>query len=314
MFVAVLVAAAFTACSDDDNFEWPKKVSPDNPGVYFASSNSSTDGISPEEYASKPSFALTLKRLNTEGDLKVPIIVDKADEGFSIPAEAFFLDGEDETSIVIGYPNMEALHTYSFIIHVDEAYTNPYAETDGMPLFKYDVSIIRWIKLTEGTFRWGNGEFSDVRSDIYWLEGQNRFRINNFIGSGIDWEFTILATDPMDASMHDASNFNPNDRSTWRGVPAPYNHWAPDPAGKTCWYLMEDADNGVYAQWYPDGEEFAGIDYVNFWQDPSDEWYGSVDMRGTTDEPCFKLIPFVFYTDGSDSGYTNLYGYWAPID
>ena len=49
MFVAVFVAAAFTACSDDDNFEWPKKVSPDNPGVYFASSNEATATLTPEE-------------------------------------------------------------------------------------------------------------------------------------------------------------------------------------------------------------------------------------------------------------------------
>ena len=76
---------------------------------------------------------------------------------------------------------------------------------------------------------------------------------------------------------------------------------------------MQDADNGIYAQWYPDGEEFVGINFVNFWYDTSDEWWGNVDMRGSATEPCFKLIPFVYYTDETDSGYTNLYGYWDPI-
>ena len=208
---------------------------------------------------------------------------------------------------------MEMLHTYTLIIHVDEAYTNPYVATDGMASFKYEASLIRWVKLTEGVFKWNQGEFADTRSEIYWLEGKNRFRINNFLNSGINWEFSILAADPMDASMHDAAHFNPHDRSTWHGIPSPYNHWAADPAGKTCWFLMQDADNGIYAQWYPDGEEFVGIDFVNFWYDTSDEWWGNVDMRGSATEPCFKLIPFVYYTDETDSGYTDLYGYWDPI-
>lgn len=313
MFVAVFVAAAFTACSDDDNFEWAKKVSPDNPGVYFASSNEATATLTPEEYAQSQSFTLTLKRLNNKGELTVPIIVDKADKVFTIPATATFQDGANETTLEIKYPGMEMLHTYTLIIHVDEAYTNPYVATDGMASFKYEASLIRWVKLTEGVFKWNKGEFADTRSEIYWLEGKNRFRINNFLNSGINWEFSILAADPMDASMHDAANFNPNDRSTWHGIPSPYNHWAADPAGKTCWFLMQDADNGIYAQWYPDGEEFVGIDFVNFWYDTSDEWWGNVDMRGSATEPCFKLIPFVYYTDETDSGYTDLYGYWDPI-
>ena len=36
-------------------------------------------------------------------------------------------------------------------------------------------------------------------------------------------------------------------------------------------------------------------------------------MRGSATEPFFKLIPFVYYTDETDSGYTDLYGYWDPI-
>ncbi len=315
MFVAMIVAASFTACSDDDNYEWANKVSADNPGVYFAASNQGSVLLTPEEYAAKQSVTVTLKRLNTNGDLAVPVVIDDADKVFSIPTVANFKAGEAETTIEVACPGMEMSRPYSFIVHIDEAYSNPYAKTDGAPTYKYQATLIRWVKISEATFVWDGGEFSDSKSDIYWLEGQNRFRFNNFLGSGIDWEFYILASDPVDSSVHSEAYFNPKDRSTWHGIPYPYTNWMMDPEGLTCWYLMKDVAKGEYAKWYPDGEEFSGIEKVNFWLDPSDEWWSNIDMRGSAKKACFKLIPQIFFTDGGDSGWgSNLIGYWDSIN
>lgn len=314
MFVAMIVAASFTACSDDDNYEWADKVSENNPGVYFAASNPSSVLLTQEEYAAKQSVTVTVKRLNTNGDLAVPVVIDDADKVFSIPTVANFKAGEAETTIEVACPGMEISKSYSFIVHIDDAYCNPYAKTDGSPNYKFKATLIRWVKVTEGTFTWSNGEFSNSKSDIYWLEGQNRFRINNFLGSGINWECYILATDPVNDKSFSKANFNPNDRSTWRGIPHPYSNWMMDSEGTT-WYLMKDADNGIYAQWYPDGDEFSGIEYIQFWYDITDDWWSNIDMRGSADAPCFKLIPFFYYTDGGNSGWnTNIYGYWDSIN
>ena len=64
-----MVATAFAACSDDDNYEWANQVSEDNPGVYFASSNKASELLTPDEYANHQTFSITLKRANTKGDL-----------------------------------------------------------------------------------------------------------------------------------------------------------------------------------------------------------------------------------------------------
>ena len=80
-------------------------------------------------------------------------------------------DGANETTLEIKYPGMEMLHTYTLIIHVDEAYTNPYVATDGMASFKYEASLIRWVKLTEGVFKWNQGEFAE-RARLFPLPGR----------------------------------------------------------------------------------------------------------------------------------------------
>ncbi len=311
---ALMVATVFAACSDDDKYEWANKVADDNPGAYFAASNKSSEILTPDEYADHQKFSLTVKRANAKGDLSVPIIVDQADPVFSIPATAEFKDGETETKVEIGCPNLETKKTYKFKIHLADDKTNPYVKTDGSPVFNYDVLVARWVKVVDqAKFVWGSSEFSATKSDIYWLEGQNRFRIDNWLGSGIDLQFSIVAQDKEDTSKYSLSNFNASDRSTWHGAFMPYNHSLMDPDGGSFWYLMKNADTEDYASWYPDGEDKTGISYVNFWYDITSEDYSSVDMRGSSSSFALYLIPYIYYTDGNQSGYTYLYGYWDSM-
>ena len=312
--LAVMVATAFAACSDDDNYEWAKQVGEDNPGVYFASSNKASELLTPDEYANHQTFSITVKRANTKGNLSVPIIVDNADPAFVIPTSAEFKDGESETQIEIGCPNLEMLKTYRFIIHLADNMTNPYVKTDGSPIFNYDVMVARWIKVVnQAQFVWGKNEFGSTTSDIYWLEGQNRFRIENWLGSGIDLQFSIVAQDKEDSSVYTADAFDPDDRSTWHGAFQPYSNYLNDPGGGSFWFFMRDVENEEYAAWYPDGEDKAGIDFVNFWLDTTSEDYSSVDMRGSSSSFALYLVPYIYYTNGDQSGYTYLYGYWNSM-
>ncbi len=313
--LALVTVAALAACSGDDNYEWAKKVDADNPGAYFAASNKASELLTPDEYASHQSVTLTLERANTKGDLTVPVIVDRADSVFTVPATAVFKDGEATTTIEVGCKGMQTKKTYHFTIHLDEAYTNPYGKVDGSPVFNYEVLIAQWVKLVDkAQFVWNKSEFAISTSSIYWLEGQNRFRISNWLGSGIDLQFQIVAQDKEDTSSYSLDKFDANDRSTWHGAFQPYDHSLMDPYGGSYWYLMNDPETENYASWYPDGEDKLGISYANFYYDITSEDYSSVDMRGSDTSYSLYLVPYLYYTDGTVSGYTYLYGYWDSID
>ncbi len=312
--LALMVAAVFTACSDNDKYEWAGKVAEGNPGAYFAASNVASELLTTDEYANHQKFNLTVKRANSKGSLSVPIIVDQADNVFTIPSTAEFKDGETETQVEIGCPNLETKKKYKFKIHLAEDMTDPYTQTNGSPVFNYDVLVANWVKVVDqAQFVWAKSEFSTTKSAIYWLDGQNRFRIENWLGSGIDWQFQIVAQDKVDNSKFSLDNFNANDRSTWHGALQPYNHSLMDPYGGSYWWFMYDVDNEEYASWYPDGEDNLGIYYVNFYYDITSDTYASVDLRGSSKSYAMHLTPYVYYSDGTESGYTYVYGYWSSM-
>ncbi len=309
--LAAVLAVAFTACSDSDSYERAGKVAEGNAAAYFASSNKASEVLTPAEYADHQSFKITVKRNNTAGDVSVPVVVDYADAVFSFPSEAVFKDGEAETSIEVGCPNLEEAKTYRFSIHLAEENTNPYLATDGSPVFCYSILVAKWVKVvSRAQMLWNKSEFSTSYSDIYWLQGQNRFRIENFLGSGIDLQFYIVAQDKEDTSNYSIENFNADDRTTWHGAFVPYDHYIADPYGGSYWYLMSDAENEIYASWYPDGESKHGIEYINFYNSFTSETYASIDMRGSTTTYAAFFTPYIYYTDGTKSGYTYLFMYW----
>lgn len=56
---------------------------------------------------------------------------------------------------------------------------------------------IQYVKVVENArFTYQDNIFPPVTSDIYELEGQNKFKIENFLGSGVDLSFKIIPQDP----------------------------------------------------------------------------------------------------------------------
>lgn len=305
MLLVGVALTSLTACGDDDDYQSAPQVAADNLGAYFAASNASNEILTPEESAERPSLDLTVKRTNSKGDATVPVIVDRADGVFEIPASVEFKDGETETTLAVGCNNLEALKAYQFTIHLDEASTNPYVKVDGSSVFNYQVMVARWIKVVENArFTYQDNIFPAVTSDIYELEGQNRFKIENFLGSGVDLGFKIV---PQDANgTYSESAFSASDKSTWKGVFMPLDHFLNDEGGY--WYLMNDVDAEDYASWTPQGSEL-GIDYINFYNDGTEN-YSSIDMNGSTTSFAGFLTPYIYYSDGNVSGYTYIYMYW----
>ena len=94
MLLVGMAITAFTACSDDDDYQPAQKVAEDNMGAYFAAANAASEVLTPEEYAARPTVDLKVKRQNTKGDVSIPVVVDKADAVFKVPAAVEFKDGE----------------------------------------------------------------------------------------------------------------------------------------------------------------------------------------------------------------------------
>lgn len=303
-----LVFSALTSCSDDDDYQPASRVDADNVGAYFAASNAANEILTPEEYSAREVIQLEVKRSNTKGEVSIPLIVDRADAVFQMPDKVDFKDGDSTTTISIACPGMEALKQYKFSIHLDESFTNPYKKVDGSIKFNYTVMVARWVKVVENaTFKYQGDIFPAVKSDIYQLEGQNKFYIENYLGSGINLEFYII---PQDANgTWTTAAFNAADRSTWKGIFMPANHYMNDADGGSYWYLMEDADKGEYASWTPEGSEM-GINYINFYLDTTADDYASIDMNGSNSSYAGFLTPYIYYTDGTEPGYTYIFMYW----
>ena len=119
MMLFGVALTSLTACGDDDDYSSAPKVAADNMGAYFAGSNAADEILTPEEYAARPSFDLTVKRASSKGDADVAVIVDRADEVFEIPSTVSFKDGETEATLTVGCKNLEALKPYQFTIHLD---------------------------------------------------------------------------------------------------------------------------------------------------------------------------------------------------
>lgn len=306
MLLVGVFFASLTSCSDDDDYQAAPQVAADTVGAYFAASNAASELLTPEEYAARPSLDIEVKRSNDKGDMTIPVVVDQADAVFQIPENVEFKDGETTATLKVGCVDLQPKQTYKFSVHLDEASTNPYVKVDGSTRFNYSVMVAQWVKVVEGaTFKYQGDIFPAVTSDIYQLEGQNKFYIENYLGSGIDLQFYII---PQDANgTWTTSAFNAEDKSTWKGIFMPANHYLTDP--NSYWYLMKDADASEYASWTPEGSEL-GIDYINFYLDTTSDSYSYIDMNGSTSSYAAFLTPYIYYSDGTESGYTYLFMYW----
>ena len=306
------------SCSSDDSYERAPQVAADVAGAYFANSNSSSDILTPEDYASQPADTLKVLRKSTKGDVSVPVVVDRADAVFDIPSAVNFKDGDSIASLVVKYQNMETRTEYKYTIHLDESGTNPYTKVDGSEVFNYTVMISSWEKVVEGAqIKLYYGEIPTTTSDIYHLDGVNKFYIENFLGSGVNLSFKIIPADKSGTYTEDA--FDPEDMSTWTGsfVPCSNYYLQYDSSyDYYYWWLMTDSND--YAGWSIDGHEHGGISYINFMQDATSENYGSIDMNGSSSSSAGWLEPYIYYADGETSGWTYLYIYFdnsnVPVD
>lgn len=151
-----LVAAGFTACSDDD-FQAGPGV--DGAQVYFP--ETIPEQINLEENAS--SFTIPVKRVATEGALSVAIMGEDESGLFTVPSSVTFPDGKASVDLVITYDKSQIDGDKEYPIALlinDDNNSTPY----GYRTIKFTVALWPWVLMeaNEGKGKYREDFFSGM--------------------------------------------------------------------------------------------------------------------------------------------------------
>ncbi|MCF0202911.1 MAG: hypothetical protein HUK08_06060 [Bacteroidaceae bacterium] len=234
-YTYLLMAMFFTACGSETPYTPAEPVSADNWGVYFDGDN---DSDYPRSLSDPNTFDITVKRVNTNGELTVPIVVENTTGKLAAPESVTFADGEVEQSFSVTYSGLEGGKVEGTLT-IPTAYTNPYTEKNGFwkqrvvvyqPTIVSSNVVMDFDAVSSGTDK---GTFDEEVYTITQVPGENRFFWNNFLNTGFTLAFMIDETDGN-------GNFDPTDTKKCYGSIVPTNHYYDD--GAYGWYLCTQAD------------------------------------------------------------------------
>lgn len=225
----MLAALSFltVSCGEDDDYQPGAPVSPDCMKVFFYGDNEHNYILDPESLGDDYSVELRVGRKNTSQSADVPVVVELADECFSIPSTVHFDAGAEEALLKVSFPGIPMRTQKQFHIRIAEEYTDPYDATiEGIGRFNGRILVSEWVKvIKDGLFY--NGNMMYAYTDIWWLAGANRFRFSNFLDSGLELMFEIKS-----------AAFSPSNTSTWKGTITPLNNFKRRNASS--WYFYND--------------------------------------------------------------------------
>lgn len=231
------MAFTMTSCSSDYDYKPGTAVADDCPAVYFSNNNESLIEVKSDD-ASK-SVTLEVDRVNTNGSLTVPIVVESKTDNITVPESVTFADGEASTELVVTYSEFTV--GTKFTVSVPDEYVNPYIILDGSSTFSASLAQVN--KVCDVKYA-TDCRFSGVTgSAIYNYSGENRFIFSNFLGSGIDLKFRV------DTGVSGAT-FDMNDLTTLSGDIIPLNYYYKDDYG---FHFVETGTQEDYVTWTPEG-------------------------------------------------------------
>lgn len=296
---AVIAVLAFIgACRDENKLGGGAGSADNGRGVCFSPENERAFAT-----GTQPTFTITLTRTDTAEAATVAIHLVKSDTAaIVIPDSVTFAKGSRVARITCRAAGLPAPRRdvdgntvnryYSFTIEVDSAHVDPAAKGEA----RFTASVFNgklWNTIVRDAY-WYFGTSTVMPyaySDIEQYANENRFRIDNFMGSGVDWEFSINP-DGKYTNLHGPV-------STWCGYVIhsgdhiiEYEGWL---------YFSPDADNSVYGWKVPGWTNgyaclafFPNYSFIDFGSKYFSTWaYGLLDDK----------------THTNVSG--NFYGYWA---
>ena len=201
--VSLALVLGFTACNKNDyEYEPGKEAATDNLALYFDDEENLTLALADNE------VEITLNRVDTEGELSVPLIVNSAPDFVTVPGRATFAAGEDKTTIklTIG-EGMEAFTKYLIKISIPEEYTQPYDVDSGSPVYSFTITKEDFATVAKGVFTSTVAWKSSWENDLEFSNFLNLYRFPDLIASGthIYFHFDMDAEGNQEFYFTDAS-------------------------------------------------------------------------------------------------------------
>ena len=163
-FAVLCILAVLSACSTNEEYAAGEKDSPDTYGVYFPTQdNPLTVELTPEDPAA---VSYKIRRTRTDGRITVPVVISVNDGGIFSVEPVIFKDGENESTITIGFDGAEIGKTYNCSVKVeDPAYISIYGKKQtGL---SFSVLRAEWESLGIGRWR------DDIISSLYRPDNKN---------------------------------------------------------------------------------------------------------------------------------------------
>ncbi|MDL2255967.1 hypothetical protein LJC38_05245 [Parabacteroides sp. OttesenSCG-928-K15] len=186
--LAVVVTTLFCACSDDNTYSPGEQNDPNTMAVFFPTNNRNVITLSnQDEYK----VDILVSRLKTDKAATVPVKVIKKDEVFVVPESVVFQAGEAESKITVSFPSAET-SSYSFIIGIEGSeYVDQYSIVDGHSQYDCTINIEQWdVVISQATFAFAT-LFEPEKADVLKQEGKNRYKIVNYLRTGLDFIFSM---------------------------------------------------------------------------------------------------------------------------
>lgn len=294
---AAALALGLSSCSDKD---WtPGEESLSGAGVFFKPIEKYSITMEPD---ANQVVQVPVGRIVTAGAVDVPLQVVNVPEGVVVPQSVSFADGQEVAYFDIDVTAMKAKTTGNVELAIDPKVAYIYGE--GSTTFNLEViKTGEWIVLADDMYvHYYNDSYTkdiypmvkDLK--LYYLEGGRRYKIPNFMNSGIDLPFT------MESVSYTASKrIAPTSNAIWFWE----NDWANPDAEYTCWYFYDDA-NDEYPIWSVDGSE-PEIAWYYVFDDPLYYSTGNIYTNGSAGEGWLLFCGSADYTDES---YRYLYPYY----
>lgn len=285
----VLVAAlSLTACDDKNDGDYvPGEPTPSGSmQVYFDASNAADFITAPGENAP---VEITVSRENADEAAEVPIICKSVAEGLTIPTSVKFEAGKKTTTLTIDVGSLEENKKYQFSLAIGDEYADHYTKLNGSSTYSGYVMEASWnTYVKDATMTWTVGGTKQTWTrDIERLGSTNRYRIKDFVGSGLDMVFT----EEGPASGADMDGYNKI---------VPYTNSYAYNDGTVDGYYLYDSNKGEYPSWTLGDKTISYLCIMTSYIGSGDYSYISFE-KGYV---CFGT----YYTDYSD-GTSDSYNY-----
>lgn len=297
-YLIAALALASASCSSNDSYSPGAAKAEGSVDAYFDAGNTFAYTLSPDD---EKKLTLTLSRRDSVNEATVAINVVSCDtSAIVIPSTVTFAAGKAQTELTITCDGLQEKKEYGFTLTVDEANADHYTIQNGATRFEGSVIVSVWKKLKNVKFYYSGTEgLPTTYSDLYQLEGVNKFYLTDFLGSGTSLYFTVGGSDFKLPSSENANDTLPSGGGEL--IPDEGCVYTEDYTSYKLYTYYLGADQNGNDLW---GWTTGGVTYEAFY------WYGGSDSYSYISFDDKYIYMSAYPSTNVVANYVSLYGVW----